>query len=382
MRGMSRYACVAKCPRSFAQTDYRTKSVEFMAREYKQNTDLPDLYNILGLTADVSKKPDCDQLIQKAYVKKAKACHPDKYPGRKDVAEVFRLLTEAYDILRNEKQRVAYNHKLALDKQSSSDFTKLKQRAMDYVETMGEFKEPTDTQKLEFKDQMTVLDRKHNFNPELDTPLSLKGARKKLETLSTDRKTQDSTYKPERLFDEGGFDQGRFNALFDQVHQRDTNTIMPHSGVPSAWNDANSVMSFSAFDDLDSLYVDDGSRCDTGRQSFGNVDFGGSTHKLTREDAIKIKGADYVTDHNVLSEDYYKDMKAKLQGRKSSTGEYETMSYSDFTLGDMAGYGIFDQLGFDFTDRLALDVDEDDISKKFDQLMEKRRKEGLDAPKR
>src|SRR3970040_2130639 len=110
-----------------------------MSTEYKQKNDLPDLYNILGLTIDVCKEPNCNELIQKAYGKKAKACHPDKHPGRKDVEEVFELLTSAYDILKDEKQRNEYNHRLSMNKQSSGDFLRLRKGASDFVASLGEY---------------------------------------------------------------------------------------------------------------------------------------------------------------------------------------------------------------------------------------------------
>ena len=45
------------------------------------------------------------------------------------------------------------------------------------------------------------------------------------------------------------------------------------------------------------------------------------------------------------------------------------MTFDDFKRDDTAGYGIFDQLGFEFNDRLSLDVDEDDIASKYEKLM-------------
>lgn len=38
-----------------------------------------NLYNILGLTPDIHKEPNCADLIKKAYIRKAKVWHPNKY---------------------------------------------------------------------------------------------------------------------------------------------------------------------------------------------------------------------------------------------------------------------------------------------------------------
>ena len=348
--------------------------------EYKQKDDLPDLYNIMGLTIDICKDPNCDELIKKAYVRKAKACHPDKYPGRKDVAEVFQLLTDAYDILKDEKQRTAYNHKLALNKQSSSDFLKLRKSATEHMQSLGEYKEPSKDQKLSFKEQMFALDSKHGYDSSKADPMSKRDASKKLAELENTRKLEKKTYKPERLFEDGRFDVKKFNAAFDMVHKRDDTALVSHNGVPSAWNDIGTVANYSDFGsetNYGNLYVDDGNRFDMTRQTYGSVDFGAPMQKITKDDIQNLRGADYVDGHNVLGEDYYKDMKAKLRDRKSTTSNFDDMKYGDFKRDDTAGYGIFDQLGYKFDDRLALDVDEDDISKKFDRLMAERQKEIL-----
>lgn len=345
--------------------------------EYKQKNDLPDLYNILGLTIDVCKEPKCDEIIKKAYIQKAKICHPDKHKGRKDIEEVFELLTKTYDILRDEKQRLAYNHKLTLNKQSSSDFIKLKKEATDYAQTFGEYKEPSSEQKLSFKEKMLNLDAKHNFNSSMMDPITLQDAKKKLNDLNKTRFAQDRELKPTRLFEDGQWNPSKFNEAFDLVHNRNDNAITLHNGIPSAWNDMGTIANFSNFDELDNLYVDSDNRYDTGRQMYSGIDFGAPTKNLTKEDLNNMKGADYVTGHNVIPDDYYKDLKIRLKDRESATTNFEDMSYGDFKRDDTAGYGIFDQLGYNFDDRLQLDVDDDDISKKFERLMTDRQKDLL-----
>lgn len=341
--------------------------------EYKQKNDIPDLYHILGLTIDVCKDPKCHEIINKSYLKKAKACHPDKHPGRKDVAEVFELITNAYDILKDEQTRIAYNHKLTLNKQSSNDFFKLKKNATDYIESIGEYKPATDYQKIDFKDKMKILDQKHGYDVSQLTSISQEDARKKLNELTQTRSQQDRVLLPEKLFNEGRFDLRKFNAAFDQSHSHTEQSLVSHNGTPSAWN--GSIIGFSNFDDLDNLYVDDGSRLDTSKQSYGNIDFGTSIKNLSKEDMDNIQGADYVDGHNTIGDNYYDDMKSKLRDRKSDTSTFKTMKYGDYKRDDMAGYGIFDQLGFELDDRLSLDINDDDISQKYEKLMAERQQE-------
>ena len=344
-----------------------------MSVETKEKNDIPDLYKLLGITIDVCKQANCDELIEKAYYKRAKACHPDKHPGRKDVEEVFRLLTMSYDILKNEKERTAYNHKLSLEKQSSGDFFKLKKSTQDYVKSTGEYLAPTDQQKLSFKDQMRELDSKRGYDrdPSLTDPINYADSKKKMNELSKTRASQDRELKPAKLFDDGRFDLKRFNAAFDILNKQNDNSIVPHNGVPAAWNDMNNNPNFSAFDNLDNLYVEDNNRLDTSMQSYGNVDFGIPMQKLTKKDMRNIKGADYVDGHNIIDDNYYKDMKNQLRNRESDAKSFEAMTYGDFKKDDYAGYGILDQFG-NFDDRLELDLDDNDIATKYDRLMAER----------
>ncbi len=342
--------------------------------EYKQKDEVPDLYNFLGLTIDVCKDPNCDEIIKKAYVKKVIICHPDKHPNRdkKELEDLFNLLTYTYDILKDEKQRTEYNHKLSLKKQSTQDFFKLKKSAADYASTLGEYKPPTDQQNISFKDQMKILDSKHGFDSGMTSVISKHDARKKMTQINRDRAEQDR-FLPEKIFDGDRFDLRKFNEAFDKTHNKTDDAIIQHTGAPSAWNDLNGTVSYSAFDNLDNLYVDDKDRIDVSHQIYGSSDFGAPPTKITKDEVEKLTGADYVTSHNYLDDDYYKNMKNRLKEREGDSSKFEKMAYTDFKRDDTAGYGIFDKLGYKFDEKLALDIDEEEISKKYDKIMNGRK---------
>src|ERR1700677_2154320 len=63
-----------------------------------------DYYEILG----VQKGADADTL-KKAYRKLAMQYHPDKNPGDKQAEHKFKELNEAYDALRDDQKRAAYD---------------------------------------------------------------------------------------------------------------------------------------------------------------------------------------------------------------------------------------------------------------------------------
>ena len=63
-----------------------------------------DYYNLLG----VSKTASADE-IKKAYRKMAMKYHPDKNPGDKEAEAKFKEINEAYEVLKDEQKRAAYD---------------------------------------------------------------------------------------------------------------------------------------------------------------------------------------------------------------------------------------------------------------------------------
>jgi molecular chaperone DnaJ len=63
-----------------------------------------DFYVVLGVQRDASEAD-----IKKAYRKLAMECHPDRNNGEKSAEEKFKLVTEAYEVLRDPDKRAAYD---------------------------------------------------------------------------------------------------------------------------------------------------------------------------------------------------------------------------------------------------------------------------------
>src|SRR5206468_12722191 len=63
-----------------------------------------DFYVVLGVQRDANEAD-----IKKAYRRLAMECHPDRNNGDKSAEEKFKLVSEAYEVLRDPEKRAAYD---------------------------------------------------------------------------------------------------------------------------------------------------------------------------------------------------------------------------------------------------------------------------------
>src|SRR5271166_2884192 len=88
--------------------------------------DHQNYYSILGVAVDA---PEAE--IRRAFRARAKAFHPDTNPGgvQGETYQDFGLLTEAYETLKDEKKREAYDQSLARSRHLTAGTGKRSSRA-------------------------------------------------------------------------------------------------------------------------------------------------------------------------------------------------------------------------------------------------------------
>src|SRR6201986_1119373 len=72
------------------------------------STDTPTMKRDYYETLGVEKGAD-QETLKKAFRKLAMECHPDRNPGDKNAEHKFKELNEAYDVLKDDQKRAAYD---------------------------------------------------------------------------------------------------------------------------------------------------------------------------------------------------------------------------------------------------------------------------------
>lgn len=330
-----------------------------------------NLYDVLNLEKDCIKTE-----IKESYIKLVKEFHPDKPTGD---AEMFELITHAYNILNNIKTRKEYDEIFKLSKQTETDHFDLKSQASNYLKALETNigTKSKEKQVVDFEKAFQDMDKRHGYKREKEyDALDEKDTKKKLTDLELARKQDDIENLQDKLFEESRFDLVKFNAAFDAIHKSSFDEIIPHKGNPDAWNNMESLSgNFSNLESYDNIFVENDE--DIVSPSFCSIKNNTKTKnkKISSLDLNKIKSAEYTEGHKVKEKDYDKIIEERLKKRELEDEKYKERDMSDFdTEGSCGGYGIFDKIGIKNLSTLTWNEDED-IKTRYNKLLELRKKE-------
>ncbi len=279
-----------------------------------------NLYEILEISQNATTED-----IGKAYRKLAKKYFPKKNGS----TEQFQLITNAYEILSDEKTRekydqLRYNSYISL-KDSFNNHKK------NVVAVAGEEKKELD------KNFNDYFNKKHNVKE--DGILTTEEAIRRYMDLQSNRVAQYEKVKPEMIF-EKNISQQKFNEVFDIINKgktmKSTDTVLYET--PSAWG--RDVITYSDLNENE-LYTDDPVLSD------------GCIERLSKEKAEELmrnsKQEIFVEQDTRKLFNERKGMKVPQMPQKQTTG----------------GYGIFDDLGISF-DTLSISAPE--VKNRYDKL--------------
>lgn len=329
-----------------------------------------NLYDVL----DVS--PDCDiKDIKTSYKKLVIEFHPDKMDGD---AEMFELITHAYNILVNASSRAEYDEMFALSKQINSNHFDLKNKSKSFYDAVEKDnklkKKEVGDSKIEFKKGSEDLDRKHGYkrDKEYEAAITDKNTKQRLRDLELAREHDDIENIQEKIFDNGRFDIGKFNAAFDVIH-KGHQELIPHQGNPHAFSIGGEYgSSYSTVDNYENLYAEDDDI--PGTTFFSSIKINPDKNKkITKDDIDELIEAEYTKKHNYKDKLYNKSLEDRMKERDIETLKLNDRGIQDFETDDTCGgYGIFDQVKNKTSGNLTWD-DEEDVKLKYQRLLELRK---------
>jgi curved DNA-binding protein CbpA len=324
-----------------------------------------NLYDVLNVDNDCSRK-----VLKDAYRELVRLYHPDRPTGD---ADMFELVTHAYNVLANPTTRAEYDTMYKLSTQSESDHLKLRKNATDYYKSLDTdvTSKSKDEMAVNFKKAFTDMDKKRGYNRSIEKDsIKKKESKKRLKDLELTREQEDTENIHEKLFDNGRFDLSKFNAAFDAMHGQ-TMDVIPHTGNPTAFNINDEFTNYVNPENYDDLFAEDDNNF---TQDYGSINFNKPKTVMSAKDIAKLKEAEYVKSHNSIDKDYTKSLEEKLNERLSEDNNYKTRKFNEFQT-HCGDHGIFDKLGLKDPATLnALNWDEEeDIKIRYNKMLEARK---------
>jgi curved DNA-binding protein CbpA len=311
------------------------------------STDI-DLYDVLSLENDCIKTD-----IKAAYIDLVKKHHPDKGGD----ADMFELITHAFNVLFNDDTRSEYDKLTRLEQQTSNDYEDLAQSSRNYAESQTgnmteEEKEIKKTAaQIEFDKSFEDMDKKHKFvrdGSQMEA-ITEDDAIRQADDLKLSRENEkcELEIEQEKLFENSkDFDLAKFNEMFDMAHKSE-HEIVRHTGNPGAWNGNGVDDSYTSYStNYGDIYNNDNNNVAmTGSYSGINVDSREKT-KISKSDLKNVQGASYVSDHNIVDDDYNASLEQRMKEYTNDLKSYDDRHFNDFDK-TVDEFGIFNNLGIE-----------------------------------
>jgi curved DNA-binding protein CbpA len=337
-----------------------------------------DLYDVLNVEPDSSQEE-----INKAFHKMVKKFHPDKKGANQDLYE---LIVNAHQILKNKKTRTEYDDLYQLSKKADKEHVSFQGEFEQYKKLQDESHNPNSLReaKMRFEDEFKQLDSKHGFKRSKldDDPLSKKDTNQMLEDLMLARDQDEIDFKPDSLFVKGKFNNDKFNEAFELMHDTgldNSKDIIGYQDMPSGFTSFDSGFVDAEYSgverDIADLYgenEDDIFGYDG--QTFGNARFSNKkTKKLSAKEVSELTGKSKSRDYDKRGDkDYAKKLEEMLHERED---DYDPDIDLDINYNtDDITYQFTQDVAGGQVSRVIWDNDES-IRERYKKLLELRKEE-------
>lgn len=295
-----------------------------------------NLYDVLDVPHDATLKE-----IKKSYRMLVKKYHPDQPNGDE---ELFQLIFHAYNVLSNEKSRKEYDVQYSLSTESTKDHINLRNQSKNFYDiqkTSCLNKTKSEAEK-DFSNIMDEMDRKRNFSRNKECKIKVNDAVRRMNDLDLLREQENIEFTHDKICDDDKLDMGKFNALWDKVHEKNDD-IIKYDDNPKAFMGLDDSMDFMDISNYDELFANDERNEES---NYSSSRFENKMRKLSKKEIENLKPAEYTTNHNMNDNDFDEIVKNKLNERKLENEIYQNKNYDDFdTELDCGGYGIFKDAG-------------------------------------
>jgi len=250
----------------------------------------------------------------------------------------FNLINQAYSKL--SKDRLAYDNEYAKFQELESDFTNMKDAALNYMSVQKST--PSEEDNLRKKQMWDEMNRKHGFDENFSrrevAALDEKTTQKLLEEMRISRNQFDQEDRPELILDPKNLDNRKFNALYEKTYNSKKKGELMNASEPVPMSLAQDNGSqFCGLNQFDQIYAED----DANNLQFSAVDFSNVRKKITQQDLDELQNDDYLNyEEKKLTQDDIDKYQAERSSFNSRRDEWTMKDYSN----DIMYGGVYEGL--------------------------------------
>ena len=316
-----------------------------------------DYYKILGVKEDADTKT-----IKRAYHKRLRKYHPDHMKDKSDKEAVrknkekYKLIYEAYEVLKDEYRRKAYDTGKKFESKQSKTFKSAKDSFKDFVKLQEQNMTDEDRKlaKLKFEMSKKELNAKHGYDEKKEEAIDKQEFNRRMEDMILQRDQEKMAIHHDNMFDGREFNPREFNRMFEKKKKREAKRGKGGGIVPvgddgiMAFNDGLES-NFASVDAYSDLYA--GGSYAGASDNFASIGAGMIGGEDSDSDEISIDSDDiedtYDTHNQGVSKASMDDLLQRAMAeREMQDDKFETMEINEFGSAMDDKYGISKDFGF------------------------------------